>query len=183
MTGARLEYFTDANGKVEKMNGYPELVTRVAGENQQEQAAFKDMFNEINLEKYGSVGEDTVPRRVVKLGDRWAISLKVPSNAGNLQVDIKCQFKNWEQRSGHKCMHITFTGAISADASSDAAALSVKIEKGKVAGDVWFDPELGMGVECVQDVNMQLKIDQQGQILTFPANQKTRVTLIAVEDV
>jgi len=183
MTGARLEYFTDANGKVEKMNGYPELVTRVAGEDQQERAAFKDIFNEIALEKYGSVGEDTVPRRVVKLGDRWAISLKVPSNAGNLQVDIKCAFKNWEQRAGHKCMHLTFTGAISTDASSDAAALRIKIEKGKVAGDVWFDPELGIMVESVEDVNAQLKINQNGQIVTAPLNEKTRVTLITVEDV
>ena len=182
MTGARLEYFTDANGKVEQMNGYQELVTRVAGNNQQEQAAFKDMFSEINLEKYGSFAEDTVPRRVVKLGDRWAINLKVPSNAGNLQVDIKCQFKNWEQRAGHKCMHITFTGAISADAGSDAAALRVKIEKGKIAGDVWFDPELGMTVESANDVDAQLKINQNGQIQTVPLNEKSRGTLLAVED-
>ena len=124
-----------------------------------------------------------MPRRVVELGDRWTMSLKAPSNAGNLQVDLKCVFKNWEQRAGHKCMHITFTGAISADAGSDDAALRLRIEKGKVTGDVWFDPELGMTVESAQDVNMQLKINQQGQILTFPANEKTRVTLIAVEDV
>jgi hypothetical protein len=183
MTGARLEYFTDANGKVEQMNGYPELVTRVAGENQQEQAAFKDLFSEIALEKYGSVGEDTVPSRVVKLGDRWAISLKVPSNAGNLRVDVKCHFKNWEQRANHKCMHITFTGNISAEAGPDAAALRVRIEKGKVTGDFWFDPELGMAVESTQNVDAELKINQNGQILTVPLDEKTRATLIAVEDV
>jgi RNA polymerase sigma factor (sigma-70 family) len=182
MTGARLEYFTDANGKVEKMNGYQELVTRVAGGNQQEQAAFKDLFDEISLEKYGSVGEDTTPRRVVKLGDHWAVKLKVPSNAGNLNLDIKCAFKNWEQRADHKCMRITFTGSISAEADSNVAALRVKIEKGKVSGDVWFDPQLGMMVESAQDVNAQLKINQKGQILTVPLNQKTRVTLVDVED-
>jgi RNA polymerase sigma factor (sigma-70 family) len=182
MAGARLEYFTDANGKVEKMNGYQELVTRVAGGNQQEQAAFKDLFDEISLEKYGSVGEDTTRRRVVKLGDHWAIRLKVPSNAGKLNVDIKCAFKNWEQRADHKCMHITFTGSISAEADSDVAALRVKIEKGKVSGDVWFDPQLGMMVESAQDVNAQLKINQKGQILAVPLNQKTRVTLVDVEE-
>jgi hypothetical protein len=80
-------------------------------------------------------------------------------------------------------MHITFTGAISADAGSDAAALRVKIEKGKIAGDVWFDPELGMAVESVEDVDAQLKINQNGQIQTVPLNEKTRATLIAVEDV
>ncbi len=182
MTGARLEYFTDANGKVEKMNGYQELVTRVAGGNQQEQAAFKDLFDEISLEKYGSVGEDTTPRRVVKPGDHWLIRLKVPSNAGNLNVDIKCAFKNWEQRADHKCMRITFTGSISAEAGSDTSPLRAKIEKGKISGDVWFDPQLGMMVESAQDVNAQLKINQKGQVLTVPLNQKTRVTLVDVEE-
>ncbi|HEX7578077.1 MAG TPA: sigma-70 family RNA polymerase sigma factor, partial [Verrucomicrobiae bacterium] len=62
MVGARFEYFTDANGKVEKMDGYPELVNRVAGNDVKEQAAFKDLFSEIELQKYGSIGEDTVPR-------------------------------------------------------------------------------------------------------------------------
>ena len=183
MVGARLEYFTDVNGKVEQMNGYPELVNRVAGSDAKEQAAFKDLFSEINLEKYGSAGEDTVPRRVVKLGDRWAISMKVPSNGGDLQVDVKCRFKNWEQRADHKCIHITFTGSISPVAGSAASTLRVKIEKGTVTGDIWFDPELGMAVESAQDVNVQLKINQNGQIQTVPLNEKTRGTLIAVEDV
>jgi RNA polymerase sigma factor (sigma-70 family) len=182
MIGARLEYFTDANGKAEQMNGYPELVTRVAGNNQQEQAAFKDMFSEIGLEKLGSILEDTVPRRVVKLGDRWTMSLKAPSNAGNLQVDLKCVFKNWEQRANYKCMHITFTGTISAGAGSDASALQAKIEKGTVTGNIWFDPELGMAVESANDVNAQLKINQNGQIQTVPLNEKSRGTLLAVED-
>ncbi len=183
MTGARLEYFTDANGKVEQMNGYPELVTRVAGGNQQEQAAFKNLFSEIELEKYGSVGEDTVPRRVVKPGDRWAVNLKVPSNAGNLQVDVICHFENWEQHADHKCMHVTFTGTVSAGPGPDAAAPRVKIEKGKIAGDVWFDPELGMAVEYTQDMDARLRINQNGNVLSVPFNQKTRVTLITVEDV
>jgi RNA polymerase sigma factor (sigma-70 family) len=182
MTGARLEYFTDANGKAEKMNGYQELVTRVAGNNQQEQAAFKDMFSEIGLEKLGSILEDTVPRRVVKLGDRWTMSLKAPSNAGNVQVDLKCVFKNWEQRANHKCMHITFTGTVSAEAGSDASTLQAKIEKGTVTGNIWFDPELGMAVESTNDVDAQLKINQNGQIQTVPLNEKSRGTLLAVED-
>jgi hypothetical protein len=80
-------------------------------------------------------------------------------------------------------MHITFTGTISAVAGADASTLRVKIEKGKVSGDIWFDPELGMAVESAQNVDVQLKINQNGQIQTVPLNEKTRATLIAVEDV
>jgi hypothetical protein len=182
MIGARMEYFTDANGKVEKMNGYPELVTRVAGNNQQEQVAFTNLFSEIDLEKFGSVLEDSVPRRIVKLGDHWTMKLKVPSNSGNLNLDIKCVFKNWEQRADHKCMQITYTGSVSPEAGPDVSTLRVKIEKGKISGDAWFDPDLGMMVESAEDVDAQLKINQNGKIQTVPLNEKTRGTLLAVED-
>jgi hypothetical protein len=80
-------------------------------------------------------------------------------------------------------MRIAFTGSISSEPGPDAPALRVKIEKGNVAGDIWFDPVLEMMVESAQDVNAQLKINQNGQIQTVPLNEKTRVTLIAVEDI
>jgi RNA polymerase sigma factor (sigma-70 family) len=183
MVGARMEYFTDANGKVEKMNGYPELVTRVAGNNPQEQAAFKERFNESILEEYGSIAQDSEPRRVVKLGDRWTMKLKVPSPGGNLNLDIKCVFKSWEQKADHKCMRIAFTGSISAEAGPDASTLRETIGDGKITGDSWFDPELGMVVESTENGDAQLKVNRNGQIQTVPINKKTRTTLIAVKDV
>jgi RNA polymerase sigma factor (sigma-70 family) len=183
MVGARMEYFTDANGKVEKMNGYPELVTRVAGNNPQEQAAFKERFNESILEEYGSIAQDSEPRRVVKLGDRWTMKLKVPSPGGNLNLDIKCVFKGWEQKADHKCMRIAFTGSISAEAGPDASTPRETIGDGKITGDSWFDPELGMVVESTENGDAQLKVNRNGQIQTVPVNKKTRTTLIAVKDV
>ena len=111
------------------------------------------------------------------------MKLKVPSNSGNLNLDIKCVFKNWEQRADHKCMHITYTGSVSPEAGPDVSTLRIKIEKGKISGDAWFDPDLGMMVESAEDVDAQLKINQNGKIQTVPLNEKTRGTLIAVEDV
>jgi RNA polymerase sigma factor (sigma-70 family) len=182
MVGARLQYFINANGKVEKMEGYQELVNRVAGENPQEQAAFRDLFSENALKKCGSFAEDTTPRRVVKLGDSWAARLESPSNAGILNVDLKCTFKNWEQHADRKCMRIKFTGKFSPVATPDTPSLPVRIEKGRFSGDAWFDPELGMIVENAIDENMILKITRQGQTQTLPLNQKNRLTLVAVED-
>jgi hypothetical protein len=164
------------------MEGYPELVNRVAGENPKEQAAFRDLFNENALEKYGSFAEDTTPRRVVKLGDSWAIRLVVPSNTGILNVDLKCTFKNWEQHADRKCMRIKFTGNITPQAAPNTPNLPVKIEKGRLSGETWFDPELGMVVESVLDADMNLKINQRGQILTLPLNEKNRLALVDVED-
>ena len=182
MVGARIQYFVNANGKVERMEGYPELVTRVAGTNPREQAAFRDSFNETALEKLGTIAEDSTPRRVVKPGDRWAIRLEAPSNAGQLNVDIKCTFKNWEQHADRKCMRIKYTGSFSPLATSDATNLPVRIEQGKFSGDLWFDPELGMVIEDFIDMNMDLKITRQGKSLSMPLNEKRRLALVAVED-
>ena len=182
MVGARLEYFTDANGVAERMNGYQELVSRAAGSNPQQQAAFKNMISEIAFENYGSFLEDTVPVRMQKLGDRWTFSMKEPSAAGDLQVDAQCHFKNWEQRANHKCMHITFTGTVSTAPGSGTSNSNLKIEKATFVGDAWWDPELGMLVERVQDLDAELKVNQNGQVQTVPYHQLTRITLAAIED-
>jgi len=182
VVGARLQYFMNANGKVEKMEGYQELVKRVAGENPQEQAAFRDLFSENLLKNCGSFAEDTTPRRVVKLGDSWEMHLAETSNLGIINVDLKCTFKNWEQHGDRKCMRIKFTGNISPQTAPNTASLPVNIEKGRVSGEDWFDPELGMDVEITFDVDMNLKINQRGQILTTPAHETTRYALVEVED-
>lgn len=180
MVGAHLQYFVNANGKVERMEGYSELVKQAAGENPKDQAAFRDLFNESVLAKFGSFGEDSTPHRVVKLGDSWAVHLEEPSNAGALNVDLKCTFKNWEQHENRKCMRIMFAGTV--EAAPDAGSLPVKIEDGRVSGETWFDPKLGMIVEIAFDADMTLKITRQGQTLTAPLHQKTRFVLVEVDD-
>jgi RNA polymerase sigma factor (sigma-70 family) len=183
MVGAHLQFFINANGRVEKMEGYPELVTRVAGENPKEPAAFRDLFGENSLKQYGSIGEDTTPRRVVKLGDSWPIRLEVPDDNGTLTVDLKCTFKNWEQHADRKCMRIKVTGNFSPQAAANTASLPAKIIKGELSGEAWFDPALGMIAELAldEDVNVK-KITRQGQTQTFPVNHKIRRALVAVED-
>jgi RNA polymerase sigma factor (sigma-70 family) len=180
MVGAHLQYFVNANGKVEKMEGYSELVKQAAGENPKDQAAFRDLFNESVLQKFGSFGEDSTPHRVVKLGDSWAIHLEQPSNAGTLNVDLKCTFKNWEQHGDRRCMRVMFAGTV--EAAANAASLAVIIENGRVSGETWFDPKMEMIVEIAFDADMKLKITRQGQTVTSPLNQKTRFALVDVED-
>ena len=179
MVGARLQYFINANGRVEKMEGYQELISRVAGDNPNEQAAFTDLFSENALKEYGGFAEDAMPRRVVKLGDSWAVHLEQPSNGGIINVDVKSTFENWEQHADRKCMRIKLTGSFSSQAGSN---FPVKIEKGRFSGDSWFDPELGMIVGAALDEDMIAKITRNGQTVTLPLNRKTRLALVDVED-
>jgi hypothetical protein len=79
-------------------------------------------------------------------------------------------------------MQINFTGTVTPQAAPNTASLPVKIEKGRLSGEMWFDPELGMIVEIAIDADGDLKINQRGQTLTVPLNEKTRFALVDVED-
>ena len=79
MIGARLQYFTDANGKVERMEGVDELKKRIAATGQpQTQGTFQQMFSEDTLKRYGSFAE-ALPGHPVNLGDTWPFKEDVSS--------------------------------------------------------------------------------------------------------
>ena len=79
MTGARLQYFIDANGKVERMEGVDELKKRIAATGQpQTQGAFQQMFSEDTLKRYGSLAE-ALPGHPVSPGDTWPFKEDVSS--------------------------------------------------------------------------------------------------------
>ena len=184
MVGARLQYLTAADGQVEKMEGYQELVNRMGeGGKPQVQATFKQMFTENGFRQYGlSLFAFMMPNRAVKVGDTWSRKLEVPDDTGMLNVDLRCTFKNWEQHADRKCARIKCTGNYSSQAAPNTSNISRKIEKGRLVGDVWFDPELGMFAEIVLDEDMNLEITRPGQTLTSPVSHKTRLALVEVED-
>jgi RNA polymerase sigma factor (sigma-70 family) len=184
MVGARLQYLTAADGQVEKMEGYQELMNRMGeGGKPLVQATFKQMFTENGFRQYGlSLFAFMMPNRAVKVGDTWSRKLEVPDDTGMLNVDLRCTFKNWEQHADRKCARIKCTGNYSSQAAPNTSNLPAKIEKGTLSGEVWFDPELGMTAEIALDEDMILKITRQGQTLTSPVSHKTRLTLVDVED-
>ena len=123
--------------------------------------------------------EDLTPHRVVKLGDSWANRLEEPSDANTLNVDVKSTFKNWDQHADRKCMRIIYAGSFAPQAAPNAPNLPVKIENGRVSGETWFDPELGMIVKMLLMQDMNLKITRQGKTLSTPAQPaRTRATAL-----
>ena len=181
MIGARIQYYCDANGKVEKVGGVDELMKRIAAVGKpQEQAMFKQMFSEDTLKQYGDFG-DMMPNRMIKVGESWPVNRDVVSPVGVLAVNVIYTFKNWEQRGDRKCAHITAAGEISSKTTSNASGAVVEIKKGKTSGDVWFDPELGMVVDVNSDQTMGLKVTTRTDTMTPQLSQKIRVTLLDVE--
>ena len=178
MIGARIEYFTDANGKVERMEGVNELAQRVAATGKpQAQATFQQMFSADTLKRYGSFA-DAMPGHPVSVGDSWPFQEEVSTAIGVLKVDMKYTFKNWEQFRGRQCAHVNAEGNISTKTISTANGMAVQIEKSRITGEFWYDPSLGMMVELNNDQNMTMKIETRAQNMTSQFNQTIRMALV-----
>jgi hypothetical protein len=178
MIGARIEYFTDANGKVERLEGVDELAQRVAASGKpQAQANFQQMFNAETLKRYGSFA-DAMPGHPVSVGDSWPYQEDATTAIGIIKVAMNYTFKNWEQFRGRQCVHVNAAGDISTKSISTANGMAVQIEKGRITGEFWYDPVLGMIVEVNNDQNMTLKIETRAQNMTSQFNQTVRMALV-----
>ena len=181
LVGARIQYFTDANGKVERMEGVDALEKRVAATGQpREQAMFAQMFSKDTLKRYCSFA-DGMPNRTVNIGDSWPFKEDITTSIGLLALDMKYTFKNWEQYADRKCAHVVGTGRILSKSVSTVNGALVEIENGKIAGDFWFDPALGMIVAFNDDEDMALKITTRAQTLKTQFDQKVRLALVDVQ--
>jgi len=179
MIGARLQYFTDAAGKVEKMDGLDELMKRVSAVAKPQQIGmFQQMFSEDTLKRYGSFSE-ALPNRMVNVGESWTMQSDIISSIGTLGMDMNYTFKDWEQHGDRRCARVEATGKISTKTASAAmVGAMVNVENGKITGDFWFDPETGMIVDVHDTQNMTLKITTRTQTLTQQLDQKVRVWLV-----
>lgn len=178
LVGARLEYFTDADGKVQTVEGMNKLMDHVAaiGTPQQQQVV-DGMFSGDTLKNYLSVG-DMMPNRTVSIGDTWSVKKDVADAIGILTVNMKLTFKNWEQHGDHKCARIEEMGGISSKSVSTASGAMVKIEKGKISGDIWFDPELAMAVGGNENEDLILKITTLTKTMTKQTHNKSQWALV-----
>jgi len=181
MIGARVQYFTDANGKVERMEGTDALAKRFAATgNPQTQAMYNQMFGADTLKRYGSFA-DAMPGHAVNPGDSWPFKEDVSTSIGVVTVDLKYTFKNWEQHRNRKCVHVVAEGDIATKTTSTATGMVVEIKKGKISGEFWYDPTLGMIVEVSNNEDLALKITTRAQTMTSQFNQNVRVALVDVE--
>jgi hypothetical protein len=115
----------------------------------------------------------------VAVGDGWRLKKELSSSIGVLTLDIKYTFKNWEQHDGRRCAHIEEEGNILTKNISTAAGMAVEITNGKISGDCWYDPVLGMIVDVDSHQNMTLKITTRAQTMTSQVSRKIRLALLA----
>ena len=181
LRGAHIEYFINTNGTVEKVEGLNELLNRTAATGKSPlQAVFGQIFNEDSIKQYGALGE-FLPNRTVNIGDTWSLKKDIDSPMGVVTLDMKLTFKNWEQHGDHQCAHVETTANISTKTISTASGAAIEIKKGKISGDLWYDPELGMIVEHNYDETLTMNVTVQAKTMISQVNQKNRWALVSVE--
>jgi RNA polymerase sigma factor (sigma-70 family) len=180
MLGSSLEYFTDATGRVERMEGQDELLKRVAAVGNPESAALlNQLYSKSTLEQYASYA-DSMPDHSVSIGDGWEVKKDLNTPIGVLGLDLQYSFKNWEQHGDRKCMHVEFTGTIKTKNTSTETGMEIGIKKGKVTGEMWFDPALGMIVEVNSSQDLLLAITTRTQTMDSRFTRNNRISLVDV---
>jgi hypothetical protein len=180
--GARLEYFTDATGKVEKLEGVDDLLARISTTGKsQEQAVFKGIFSEDAVRKYVSF-DDVIPNQTLNIGQSWQEKKNISGwDFGQVAVSMNYTFKDWTQHDDRNCAHIESAGDFSTTTPSAASGALIVVKKGKVTGDIWFDPELGMVVDASNVQNMTVDVTTQAQTMTPKIVRTVRMMLLDVQ--
>jgi hypothetical protein len=163
------------------MEGLEELMGQIRTMGRpQDQMIFQQMFSGDILKEYVSFG-DMMPNRMVAKGDRWRKTKDFASPGGMVATDTEYTFKNRARHRDRQCMQIGVAGTISAKPDATAQNSPRRNIKGKLTGDAWFDPELGMVVDSTFDQNITMEIMNRGQAVTLQITMKIRFTLVDVE--
>jgi hypothetical protein len=178
MIGAHVHYLVDGQGQVEKVEGFEALAADVAGTNDELQATFRGFFGEENLKRYAALA-DGLPAQPVKTGGAWTIDGHMTDpTLGVLSWNLQSTFKDWESRSNHNCVHFEYAGTLSSH--SDKGPNAPRVENGKMSGETWFDPQLGMVVDSINDQDLRLKLLIGDQSVTPHITQRIHLTLKGV---
>ncbi len=179
--GTRLDYIIAADGKVQRVAGVEKLAGHIAAiGTPQQQRLFNELFGGDTFRSYMAFNE-VLPNRVVKVGESWPVTREETNSIGVLAVTITFTFKNWAQHGEHTCARVEYTGSISSKTVSAASGALVQIDKAKVSGVAWYDPELGILVGAEQNEELSLKITTPRETATKQTHSKARWTLAEVQ--
>lgn len=159
LIGVKLKYLTDPSGKVDRIEGAPELLTKlVTGAPATVQPGLRLMFSEESLKQLLPAATG-LPEKPVKPTETWPFTTTTAIPPfGALSIEVTNTFKGMEDHAGRKCAAIDQTGTITMPArTGPAGATPPTIEEATVTGQTWFDPALGIIVESFGDMSFTFK--------------------------
>lgn len=185
MVGSKLTFTVDADGRVAGVEGVDDLLARMReGAQPDVAAALETLVSEDQFKELLDEGR-MMPTHAVNTGDSWPVNIQLKIAAvGRLTLNLECTYKGMEQHGDRNCARIDFTGTMSSKpiSGADSIPISAEINKGKLTGQSWFDPDLGVVVDNIGEQTFAAKINANGQKLTATFVQTTGGKLIEVAD-
>ena len=166
LKGSKLKFLTDAEGKIESVEGIEDLVQRLASAadpNAKPEDILKNLPAEATANLKDSFANMSgLPDKPVKIGDTWSPKLDamkaMPEGA---QFNYVYTFKGWEQHNNKRCALIEMAGdfGMNPDAATPPGMPAIKA---RLSGKIWFDPEAGMVVESSMKPDINLNMAAMG---------------------
>ena len=173
----------DPKGEVRKVSGLQEMLNSVLGSSGPSAQMLKGMFNEESVKQMGVLPQG-LPGRVVKLGESWPYDLDLKMGPlGRLHIAMKYTFQGWEDRGGHRCAVLQYTGNLSSKAAGQNSPTQIEITDGHMEGKSWFDPQPGLMRETAGTQTLTMQISAGGQNMKMVMNQKVSNKLVSVEPI
>jgi len=159
LVGGKVKYLTTADGKIKKLEGGPQLRSKLAaGANQFVMATLNNLFSDEAIKGWNTLHAG-LPDKAVKPGDAWAVARNQTYGPGTISVEATNTFKGWEQRDGRKVAAFETAGVLTARPPAGASPVTVTIEDGATtSGKAWFDPALGVVVESTATSEFSIRL-------------------------
>lgn len=178
LAATKLHIFTDANGKLEKFEGFEGFLNLIAKQTPQNQRGKADADSMKDM--ISSFSTDMMPETPVKIGDSWPFqtALVIP-NIGPMVTNTQYTFKDWDKRGNFRCARIEFKGDISgaSDPSSSQQRINTVVKEGSTSGKMWFDEVTGLMIESISE---QIMVIESKVKVPLPSGMREKTTTIKV---
>jgi hypothetical protein len=171
----KIKLLTDPSGKVDSVEGLPELTKKVtAGASAQAQALTRALLSESALKELAPMAFG-LPNKGVAPGESWAWPMEIPF--------ATVTFKDLEDHDGKKLALLEYTGSVTNVANGQSGAVTIEVEKSSLSGQLWYDPSLGLNVEQTTDSQITMKISSARGSTTSDSTQKSTSKLVEIGDI
>jgi hypothetical protein len=180
--GAKLKLQTAADGRIEKVDGLPQLQSRLAaGSVPMVQMMLRGMVNEEAIKNWDTLHLG-LAEKPVKVGDKWESKREFPFGITKFTLTTTNTFKGWEERDKKKVAKIEIAGVMAGKEGAPAGAISVG-PGATVTGTVYCDPALGVVVEGDSTLQFSINVPlPNGQTNTSKTKTKITSKLTEVSD-
>lgn len=181
LMGSHVKYQTDASGKITKVDGVPQLTSKVtSGVTGPSLFVVRALVSEDAIKGW-NVLHANLPTNSVKADESWETTRELPFGVAKFVLTSTNTFKGWEQRNNKKMAKIEVAGVMAPKEGSQSA---ITLGEGAtIAGTSWYDPDLGVVAESDMTTQFSINIAQAtGQTSTSKLKTKTTSKLTETGD-